>query len=194
MEFALAVHVVQCDAPVAAEYVPASQSWHDCPPDKVLNFPGAQAAHNTPARPLKPGLHSHLLLPAAESELSPQAAQLMVANESENLPAAQSTHSADPVDALYFPASHAEHASCTPVYPALQTHSLLPASACESKGHSWQRRAAKTLENSPAGHISQGPDPTLFLYLPGVHAEHEPPVPVYPASHLQAVLPASELE
>ena len=217
-------HVLLLDAPTTAEYLPSLHSVQPALPRSALNLPATHRVHAPtpgaavlrsrlpPKLRVAPAMHVHSVLPAAESEFALQSSQILDARTEENfpgaqsehgsvpptddlnLPAAQSTHSADPVDALYFPASHAEHASCTPVYPALQTHSLLPASACESKGHSWQRRAAKTLENSPAGHISQGPDPTLFLYLPGVHAEHEPPVPVYPASHLQAVLPASELE
>ena len=41
----------------------------------------------------------------------------------EYVPAPQSVHAADPVDTLYFPASHAVHVPPTgPVDPALQVH------------------------------------------------------------------------
>jgi hypothetical protein len=56
----------------------------------------------------------------------------------EYVPAPQSVHAADPVDILYFPATHAVHVSPTgPVDPALQVQfvkAALPASELEFDG------------------------------------------------------------
>jgi hypothetical protein len=64
------------------------------------------------------------LLPLGESEFDEQFAQVEDAVApvvAENVPATQSVHATVPLSALYFPATHAEHAPPSgPVYPVLQ--------------------------------------------------------------------------
>ena len=96
---------------------------------------------------------------------------------------------ADPIDVLYFPATHAVHGSpFDPVDPALQMQfvkAALPAGEVELDGHAVHR-----------------PDPVTVLYFPSMHAVHGPPSgPENPALHVQfakeffkVALSAGELE
>jgi hypothetical protein len=94
----------------------------------------------------------------------------------EFLIAAQSTHAADPVTFLYFPATQATHTSpLFPVYPGPHAHSALP---LWDKLFAWQLRHADV--------------PAKRLYVPAGHAWHAPGVPVNPGLHWHAALPATE--
>ena len=94
----------------------------------------------------------------------------------EFLIAAQSTHAADPVTFLYFPATQATHTSpLFPVYPGPHAHSALP---LWDKLFAWQLRHADV--------------PAKRLYVPAGHAWHAPGVPVKPGLHWHAALPATE--
>ena len=95
---------------VDAENLPASQSLHASEPAADLYVPVAQAVHES-AGPLKPALHSHAVLPAAELASPAHASQTTAAEFAENVPAAQSTQSPDPLADLNVPAAHAEQLS-----------------------------------------------------------------------------------
>jgi len=89
---------------------------------------------------------------------------------------AQSTHAADPLAFLYFPATHATHTSPVfPVYPGAQPHNALP--LCDTL-FAWQLRHADV--------------PAIRLYVPAGHAWQLVPSPVKPGLHWHAALPATE--
>ena len=121
------------------------------------------------------------------------------------VPATQSVQTADPVDDLYFPTTHAAHGPpFGPVDPALQVQSVnavLPADELEFDGqamHAEFVEAPTAVEYVPAPQSVQTADPVDVLYLPATHAAHGPPFgPVDPALQVQFVkaeLPAGELE
>jgi hypothetical protein len=123
----------------------------------------------------------------------------------EYVPAPQSVHSADPVDDLYFPATHAAHVSPTgPVDPALQVQFVkdaLPAGEFEFDGqtlHVELVEAPSAVEYVPATQSEQVAVPVNTLYFPDTQAEQVPPSgPENPASQVQFVkskLPSDELE
>ena len=87
---------------------------HASKPDADLYLPAAQAVHKL-AGPLKPLLHSHAMLPAAELASPAHASQTTADGFAEYVPAAHSTQSPGPVADLNVPAAHAEQDSCAPV-------------------------------------------------------------------------------
>jgi hypothetical protein len=98
----------------------------------------------------------------------------------EYVPAPQSVHTADPVDALYFPATHAVHGPPSGLDdPALQVQlvsAALPTCELEFDGqvmHVELAEAPTVVEYVPAPQSVQ----LLFiadLYLPATHAVHVP--------------------
>ncbi len=74
-------------------------------------FPDTHVAQLPPAGPENPALHVQLVeakLPTGELEFDGQAKHVEFAPTAvEYVPAPQSMHRADPVDVLYFPATHA---------------------------------------------------------------------------------------
>ena len=81
------------------------------------------------------------------------------------------TQDADPLAALYLPASHAEHSHAGPVYPAAQsrTHArteLLFGWLENPRGHGKQAEAPAVLEYVPAAQAAQVLAPTESENLP----------------------------
>jgi hypothetical protein len=122
-------HEFSATAPVNAEYLPAAQSAHAAGPGSVLYFPAAHAAHVPPFGPVCPRAQRQAettVCPVADvTEFAGQVEHELSAAapvDAEYLPAAQSRHVAVPVTILYFPATHAVHATpLGPEYPVLQT-------------------------------------------------------------------------
>ena len=90
-------------------------------------------------------------------------------------PARQSVHATVPDNALYFPATHAEHGPPSgPVCPALQTQLLATVPPL-------------TELVVFAGQVLQTAEPELGLYFPGAHSPQVwPSGPVAPALHRQS--------
>ena len=127
-------------------------------------------------------------LPAGELEFVGQAMQL-----------------ADPVDVLYFPATHAVHVPpAGPEDPVLQVQlvkAALPTGELEFDGqvrHVELAEAPILVEYVPVPQFVHRPDPVNALYFPATHAEHVPPSgPAEPALQVQfvkEVLPTGALE
>ena len=120
------------EAPTAAEYLPASQSWHGSDPLTVLYLPAAHTEQGPPSFPVAPALHVQddtLLLAGGESESdghvlhddSADAPDLV-----EYLPDPQLLHGALPAFILYLPASHSlQGPPSLPVAPALHVQADL---------------------------------------------------------------------
>jgi hypothetical protein len=99
---------------------------HAAGPELALNFPAAHAKHAPPSGPVYPGLHRQstgaslavglIVLTGQLEHVLPATAPV----DAEYLPAAQSSHAAEPVAVLYFPARHNTH-----VPPLPQAQSLL---------------------------------------------------------------------
>ncbi len=96
-------------------------------PVDALYFPTAHAVHVPPSGPVEPALQVQLVkaaLPAGELEADGQATHVELAiffTSVEYLPVPQSVHTADPGNALYFPATQSAHVPpFGPVEPALQ--------------------------------------------------------------------------
>jgi hypothetical protein len=89
------------------------------------------------------------------------------------VPATQSVQAADPVDVLYFPATHAVHGPpFDPVDPALQVQFV--------------KAALRAGEVELVGQTLHMSDPVTALYFPATHATHGPPsAPENPALHVQ---------
>jgi hypothetical protein len=112
---------------------------------------------------------------------------------------------ADPVNTLYFPATHTEHVPPSgPDEPALQVHRIkaeLPAIEKEFDGQAVHVTITETptaVEYVPAPHSVHTADPVDALYFPATHAVHVPPsVPEKPPLQVQfikAEFPAVEKE
>ena len=99
--------------PFSAEYVPAAHALHEADPVDALNHPATHAVHRPPSGPDDPALQVQFLktaLPTGEFEFDGQAVHVELAEAPtavEYFPVPQSVHAADPVDALYLPASQA---------------------------------------------------------------------------------------
>ena len=107
-----ASHSAHDEPPDVIEYVPAPQSMHRADPVDVLYVPAVHAVHRPPSGPEEPVLHVQLVkaeLPAGELEFVGQVMHVITATAVEYVPAPQSVQLADPVDVLYFPATHAVH-------------------------------------------------------------------------------------
>jgi len=96
--------------------------------------------------------------------------------------AGQAVHAADPVDALYLPASHAVHGPpFGPVAPALQLQFVkasLPAGELEFDGqtlHVEFAEAPTAVEYVPAPQYVHSAAPVKALYLPDMHDVHVSP-------------------
>ena len=79
-------------------------------PIDVLYFPATHAAHGSPFGPVDPALQVQFVkaaLPAGDLEFDGQALHVEAPTAVEYFPVQQSVHRADPVDALYLPATHA---------------------------------------------------------------------------------------
>ena len=86
------------------------------------------------------------------------------------------------------------------MYPALHRHArseILPAGEMEFVVHAVQVVKLVCPVDSdpymPAGHAVHASEPAIVLYVPQAQASHVE-VPVYPALHWHAELPAGELE
>jgi ABC-type cobalt transport system substrate-binding protein len=212
----------------AVEYFPVSQSVHTAAPVDVLYFPATQSAHVPPFGPVEPALQVQLVkaaLPASELEADGQARHVELASAPtvvEYVPDPQSVHTADPVNVLYFPATHAVHVPpFGPVEPALQVQFVkawLPVGELEADGQATHVELASAAtaveyfpvsqsvhtdapvdaEYVPAAQSSHATDPVDALYFPATQSVHVPPSgPVEPALQVQlvkAALPAGELE
>ena len=98
--------------------------------------------------------------------------------------AKQTSHAADPVLALYFPAIHPLHAPPVPlfpVYPALHAQSVissLPRGDPVFVAHSWQTLdnvALTVVEDVLTPQSVQLAEPLAVLYLPATHPKHATP-------------------
>jgi hypothetical protein len=135
------------------------------------------------------------MLDVGEFELAGQlthAAAAVAATVDEYVPAEQSEHTADPVNSLYFPATHAEHSPLSgPVCPTLQVHTMLDVGEFELAGHVTHAAAAVAPtvdEYVPDEQSEHADDPVTSLYFPATQAEHcAPSAPVYPALHVHVV-------
>ncbi len=147
---------------------------------------------------------AHAILISGEFEFD---GQLMQTTEPSELyvPAPQSLQTADPVDALYFPATHAVHVPPSgPDDPTLQVQEAKddpPADELEFGGHARHVDDDEdpTIEEYvPAPQSIQMNDPFDALYFPATHKEHVPPSrPTYPGIHEQEIkddAPANEME
>jgi hypothetical protein len=70
-----ATHALAAVAPVAVEYLPASQSRHAAEPVSILYFPAPHAVHAPPSGPEKPATHTQSVaasLPVVDCELAGQ--------------------------------------------------------------------------------------------------------------------------
>ena len=109
----LASHSTHAEPPNVIEYVPAPQSLHKADPVDVLYVPAVHAVHSPPCVPHEPALQVQLVkaeLPAGELEFVGQVMHVEITVTAvEYVPAPQSVQLADPVDVLYFPATHAVH-------------------------------------------------------------------------------------
>ena len=203
-----ALHVEFSEGPTAAEYVPAQQTVHRADPGDDLYFPAAHAVQMPPSGPDEPALQEQFVksaLPAGEMEFDGQALHVELAEAPtavEYAPVPQSVHRADPVDTLYFPATHAVQVPPSgPEKPALQLQTLdvlLPAGESESAIHARHADAPASAEYVPSLHSLQSVEPLSLLYLPAPHAVHAPPScphqPALQAQLLKAVLCAPELD
>ena len=159
-EYLPARQLLQSEAP-AAEYVPAAQFAHSSAPATALYVPGTHAEHAKPSC-VYPATQKQLSLPASESAFAPQFWHRTKAVLSANLPVSHSAHAVDPDVALNLPGVQAEHSPAEPVYPASQTHSVLPAAELELAGQASQvysDRAPIAVETVPAGQLAHSPVP-----------------------------------
>jgi len=119
---------VQDVAPVDAEYLPAAQLVHSAEPVAALYVAAKQAVHATPSGPVCPRAQRQAettVCPVADvTEFAGQVEHDVSAEapvDAEYLPEPQSVHTAEPVAALYFPATHAVHVPpLVPVCPRAQ--------------------------------------------------------------------------
>ena len=198
-----ATQVEDALAPAVPEYVASPQSVHASLPVVALYLPATHTEHTPPFGPEYPTLQAHDVLDAAELELAGQATQLesaVAAIVTEYVPAEQSEQAAEPLTALYLPATHPEHVPpFAPVYPVLQEQAPtaeLELGALEFEGqpkHVDDVLAPAVTEYVPEEQSEQAAEPLTALYLPATQAVHGPPfAPVYPT--LQAHAATSELE
>jgi hypothetical protein len=186
-------------APTVAEYVLASQLVHAAEPVAVLYLPAAHAVHVPPLGPANPRLQTQLASAvdptgACVFEGHPRQVAIAVAPVAvEYVLAPQSVHAAEPVDVLYFPATHKTHDSASgPVDPAGQSetqavNASLPAGENVLAPQLIQVEATKApvaVEYLPASQSVHATLPMICLYLPAAHAVHVPLIsPVYPVLH-----------
>ncbi len=171
------LHVELADAPTAVEYVPVPQSVHRDDPLNALYFPATHAVHVPPSGPVHPVLQVQLVkaaLPAGELEFDGQPIHIEL-DPLEYVPAPQSVHTADPVDTLYFPVTHAVHVPPSgPVHPVLQVQlvkAALPAGELEFDGQTLHVELT-AVEYVPAPQSVHSADPVDALYFPATHAVH----------------------
>jgi hypothetical protein len=101
----------------------------------------------------------------------------------EYVPALQFVQTADPVDSLYFPASHGAHVPPSgPEYPALHLQAAnagLPVVGVLARAghvrHVVLELAPPATEYVPAKQSLHATAPTESLYFPATHAAHAPP-------------------
>ena len=195
-------HVLGAEAPTVAEYLPAPQSTQLAPPREYLparqftqsvnelapmaeELPAAQFKHvldrvaSTVAEYL-PAPQSTQPVPAREYLPARQLTQSVdeLAPMAEDLPAAQSVHTAGPELALNFPAGHNTHvAPLDPDAPGLQLQFVRradPRVELEYAGHTWQV-GLPSCDHVPASHglhVSTPVAATAAEYSPPAHLEH----------------------
>jgi hypothetical protein len=174
--------------PTAVEYVPAVQLLQRAEPVDALYLPASHAVHGPPSGPVDPALQMQLVkaaLPAGELEFDGQSLHVELAEAPksvEYVPVPQYVHAADPVNALYCPASHGVQVPpAGPKNPASQVQlvkELLPKGELEYTGQSLHVELAEAptaVEYVPAPQSVQAADPVDALYLPATHAVHVPP-------------------
>lgn len=194
-----ATQVEDALAPAVPEYVASPQSVHASLPVVALYLPATHTEHTPPFGPEYPTLQAHDVLDAAELELAGQATQVesaVAAIVTEYVPAEQSEQAAEPLTALYLPATHPEHVPpFAPVYPALQAHAAtseleLGAFEFEAQAKQVDDVLAPTVTEYVA--IPQSVHtvlPLLVLYLPATQTEQTPPCgPVNPALQVHPVI------
>jgi hypothetical protein len=125
--------------------------------------------HAPPSGPVEPALQVQLVkavLPASELDSDGQARHVELAlffTSVEYLPVPQSVHTADPVDALYFPATQSAHVPPSgPVEPALQVQLVkagLPSGELVSA-------------DGQATHVKPASAPTVVEYVPAPQFVH----------------------
>jgi hypothetical protein len=150
-----AAHAPSSVAPVAAEYVPAAQFRQvvlEVAATVSEYVPAAQSRQVVlEAAPTVPEYVPATQLRQVVLEAAATVSEYVPATQSrhtvllkapmadECLPSAQSVHAAEPVNILYFPATHASHVPPSgPVNPRLHTQlvsAVDPATDCESAGH-----------------------------------------------------------
>ena len=124
---ALQVQLVKAVLP-AGEVEFVGQSLHKADPADALCLPATHAVQLPPSGPVDPALQVQLVkaaLPAGELEFDGQAVHVELDEDPtavEYVPAPQSVQAAVPVNALYFPATHAAHGS-----PSSLTENATPA-------------------------------------------------------------------
>ena len=123
---AQSMHAELSSLPVAALYLPPTQSAHELFPACTLYFPGTHRVQPPPSGPVAPALHVQAvgaLLAAGASAYGGHAVHTespVAPTSAEYEPEPHAVHSASPVSALCVPATHGEHdAPSGPVAPAL---------------------------------------------------------------------------
>ena len=107
------------DDPFSVEYVPAAHALHAADPVDALNHPARHGVHVPALRPEEPALHlqaANAELPVDELAFAGHVRHAEIARAptaAEYVPAEQLLHTTDPAEFLYFPATHAVHASPT---------------------------------------------------------------------------------
>ena len=186
-------------APTVAEYLPTPQSTQSVPSIEYLPArqltqsvdEPAPMAEDLPAAQLKHVL-DRVAPTVAEYLPAPQSTQAVPAREylparqftqsvdelAEDLPAAQSVHTAGPEPALNFPAGHNTHvAPLDPDAPGLQLQFVRradPRVELEYAGHTWQVGLPSS-DHVPASHglhVSTPVAATAAEYSPPAHLEH----------------------
>jgi hypothetical protein len=203
-----ATHWAAADAPVAAEYVPATQSRHvaatvaptvveylpapqsvqRAAPVPVLYFPAPQAVHVPPLGPVNPTLQTQLASagePTGACVSAGQAWQALCAVAAtvvEYVLTLQSVHTLLPMNLLNLPGTHAVHVPpSTPLYPVVHMQfvkSVDPAPEIEFAGQAVQT-------DSDCAAI----EPEYLLSAQLVHAAEPGTVLYFPATHAVHVPP-----
>ena len=178
---AQSTHVLGSEAAIDVENFPAPQSVQAPAPRTVLYLPASQASQLSPVYPAE---HTQKELPAGDVMCDGHSLQLSDAAFAANDPASQATHAPEPEAPLYDPAAQAEHPAPDPAEgpekPATHSQCALPADDDACAAHEAHCTEACDAEYVPAPQFAHADEPEAALYVPGAHAEHDPPDPVYP--------------
>ena len=134
-----AMHVESAAAPTDVEYLPETQFVHVSDPAGVLNFPATHCVQVLPSDPVEPGLQVQAAkaeVPAGASEYDGQTKHVeseIAPIAAEYVPAIQSAQCADPIELLYFPATHSVQSPPTLLLPIPPPHTQHISDASEPK-------------------------------------------------------------